>query len=278
VIPVPFIHAADGTNIFYSDWGTGKPVLFVHAWGLTSAQWDYQIPDLVAAGRRCITYDKRGHGRSDRTATGYDHDTLADDLAAVLERLDLAEVTLVGHSFGCGNLLRYLTRHGDHRVRSVVLVAPVTPLLVRTPNNPDGVDLALIEANLGLLKSDVPRWCALNAPPYFGSSGASPGLADWTIREIVGTPLPILLDTARANALTDFRAELPDVAVPTLIVHGDADASAPIDITGRKTAALIAGSRLVVYAGAGHGLYAADHAGLNAEILAFIEQEDRQPA
>jgi non-heme chloroperoxidase len=152
-------------------------------------------------------------------------------------------------------------------------------MLLKTPDNPDGVDMALIEANLALLKSDVPQWCALNAPPYFGtSSDASAGLRDWTMREIVGTPLPILLDTARANAIADFRAELPDVRVPALIVHGDADASAPIDITGRRTAALIAGSTLVVYPGSGHGLYAADHARLNPEILAFIEQHDRQPA
>ena len=123
---MPYL-AARGTNLFYSDWGRGAPVVFVHAWGLSSAQWDYQIPDLVAAGRRCVTFDKRGHGRSDRTPTGYDHDGHAADLAAVLEHLDLTGVTLVAHSFGCGNAVRYLTRYGDGRVSALRARRPVDP-------------------------------------------------------------------------------------------------------------------------------------------------------
>jgi pimeloyl-ACP methyl ester carboxylesterase len=274
---MPYL-AASGTNLFYSDWGRGAPVVFVHAWGLSSAQWDYQIPDLVAAGRRCVTFDKRGHGRSDRSPTGYDHDGHAADIAAVLEHLDLTDVTVVAHSFGCGNAVRYLTRYGDGRVSALALVAPSTPLLVRTPDNPDGVDPAFVDANLLLLQQDVPNWCALNAPPYFGSAQVSDGLIEWTTREIIGTPLPILLESARANALTDLRGELAALRVPTLIVHGDADASAPIELTGRKTAALVPDCTLVVYEGAGHGLYASDHDRLNTDLLAFIEQHQRQPA
>ncbi len=143
---------------------------------------------------------------------------------------------------------------------------------MRTEGNRDGVDPDVLAASAAALMSDVPQWCADNAPAFFGTTRVSPGLGEWVIRQIVDTPLKILLDTAAAFGSTDFRAELASVAVPTLIVHGDLDASAPIELTGRKTAALIPNSQLLVYEGSGHGLYAADHERLNSDILAFMEQ------
>jgi pimeloyl-ACP methyl ester carboxylesterase len=270
---MPFIETADRTSLFVTDWGSGPPVVFTHAWGLRSDQWDYQVPALADAGLRCVRYDRRGHGRSDRPASGYDLDTMADDLAAVIGHLDLHEATLICHSLGSKEVVRYLSRHGDSRIARIVLVAPTTPLLRRTADNPDGLDPALIEANYQAVAADVPKWCAdfEAAGPYFGSSpGGSQGLVDWTIRMIVDTPLPVLLETLRLNADADMRAELQKIQVPALIVHGDQDASAPIGLTGRRTAGLIAGASLIVYPGAGHGLYASDHDALNADLLAFI--------
>jgi non-heme chloroperoxidase len=270
---MPFIQATDRTSLFVTDWGSGSPVVFTHAWGLRSDEWNYQVPAFVAADLRCVLYDRRGHGRSDRPATGYDIDTMADDLAAVIDHFDLREVTLVAHSLGSKEAVRYLSRHGDARIARLVLIAPTTPLIRRTADNPDGVDPALIDANYAAVAADVTQWCAdfEAAGPYFGSSpGGSPGLVDWTIRMIVDTPLHVLLETLKVNVDADMRAELREIRVPTLIVHGDQDASAPIDLTGRKTAELIRGADLVVYPGAGHGLYASDHDAVNADILAFI--------
>jgi pimeloyl-ACP methyl ester carboxylesterase len=277
---MPFIETADRTSLFVTDWGSGPPVVFTHAWGLRSDQWTYQVPALTDAGLRCVLYDRRGHGRSDRPATGYDIDTLADDLADVIDHFGLHEATLIAHSLGSKEAIRYLTRHGDARISRLVLVAPVTPLLRRTADNPGGLDPALIDANYAAVAADVPKWCTdfEAAGPYFGTSaGGSPGLIDWTMRMIVDTPLPVLLATLTVNADVDMRAELQKIQVPALIIHGDQDASAPIDITGRKTAELIGGARLTVYPGAGHGLYASDHDALNADLLAFINGHHPQP-
>jgi non-heme chloroperoxidase len=270
---MPFIETADRTSLFVTEWGSGPPVVFTHAWGLRSDEWDYQVPALAAAGMRCVLYDRRGHGRSDRAAKGYDLDTLADDLAAVIGHFDLRDATLVCHSLGSKEAVRYLSRHGSSRIARMVLVAPTTPLIRRTADNPDGVDPVLIEANYQAVAASVPKWCAdfEAAGPYFGSSpGGSQGLVDWTIRMIVDTLLRVLLETFKLNADADMRAELAKIQVPALIIHGDQDASAPIDLTGRKTAELIGGASLTVYQGAGHGLYASDHDALNADLLAFI--------
>ena len=270
---MPFVETADQASLFVTDWGSGPPVVFTHAWGLRSDEWNYQVPALVGAGLRCVLYDRRAHGRSDRPPAGYDIDTLADDLAAVIEHFDLHDITLIAHSLGSKEAVRYLTRHGDERVARMVLVAPTTPALRRTPANPDGVDPALIDANYAAVAADVPKWCAdfEAAGPYFGSSpGSSPGLIDWTTRMIVDTPTHVLLETLKINADVDMRDELVKLQLPVLIIHGDQDASAPLELTGRKTAALISGATLVVYPGAGHGLHASDHDAVNADILAFI--------
>jgi pimeloyl-ACP methyl ester carboxylesterase len=277
---MPFIDAADRTSLFVTDWGNGPPVVFTHAWGLRSDQWSYQTPALAEAGLRCVLYDRRGHGRSDRPATGYDIDTLADDLAAVISHFDLHGTTLVAHSLGSKEAIRYLTRHGDARINRLVLIGSPTPLLRRTADNPDGLDPALIDANYAAVAANVPKWCTdfEAAGPYFGTSpGSSQGLIDWTIRMIVDTPLYVLLETLKVNSDVDMRAELQKIQVPALIIHGDQDASAPIELTGRKTAELIPAASLTVYPGAGHGLYASDHDTLNADLLAFINGHHPQP-
>ena len=269
-----FIETADHTSLFVTDWGSGPPAVFTHAWGLRSDEFNYQVPALTEAGLRCVLYDRRGHGRSDWPASGYDLDTLADDLAAVIGHFDLHEATLVAHSLGSKEAVRYLTRHGDARIARLVLIARTTPLLRRTADNPGGLDPALIDANYAAVAANVPKWCAdfEAAGPYFGTSpGASQGLVDWTTRMIVDTPLRVLLETLKLNTNVNMTEELRKVRVPTLIVHGDQDASAPLDLTGRKTAAIVDGAELIVYPGAGHGLYASDHQALNADLSEFIK-------
>lgn len=270
---MPYCQSADGVNLYYQDWGTGAPVVFTHSWALSSDQWTYQMPALLDAGLRVVAYDRRGHGRSERPGSGYDFDTLADDLACLIQRLDLREITLVGHSLGAREIVRYLTRHGRERVRKVVLVAPTTPFLLQTEDNPDGWPAAAMEANLAALRADVPNWCdnSNRAGPYFGSAQNVQGLVDWTKRMIVDTPLYVLLELLKLQSHADMRSELAQIRVPVLIVHGDADASAPIDLTGRKTARLLPDARLIEYPGAGHGLYASEHQRLNRDILEFVQ-------
>jgi pimeloyl-ACP methyl ester carboxylesterase len=246
----------DRVELFYTDQGDGPCVVFTHSWALNSDQWHYVAARLLDKGFRCVTYDRRGHGRSDRHRSGWSMDVLADDLAALIGHLDLKDVTLVGHSMGCSEIVRYLTRHGSDRVARAVFLAPILPLLVKTADNPDGVDMAYLEASLDLLGRDVPQWCADNAPPYFGvHPKVSQGMTDWTTRQIVDTPVKTLVDTMAMGATTDFRAELPALDVPVLLLHGDADASAPIEITGRKTTALLRDARMIELPDVGHGLY-----------------------
>src|SRR5829696_3175966 len=149
---MPFMQTTDATSLFYSDWGEGKAAVFAHAWALNSDMWAYQLPDLTDAGLRCVTYDRRGHGRSDRPRDGYDYDTFADDLASLIELLDLHEITLIGHSLGCSEIIRYLSRHGDARVERVVLLAPTTPMLRKAVDNPDGLDEGVLAASAAALK------------------------------------------------------------------------------------------------------------------------------
>jgi pimeloyl-ACP methyl ester carboxylesterase len=268
---MPSFQTSDGTTLAYTDWGDGPAVVLCHAWALDSDSWNYQLPDLVGAGFRCITYDRRGHGRSDRPGHGYDHDTLARDLGDLVDHLGLDRLSLVGHSFGCGEIARFVSRlvsrhgagPGAGRVERVAFLAPIMPYL------PGAFDPAALAQNAALLRADVPGWCAANAEPFFGERAVSPGMVEWVTRQIVDTPLMVLLATMAGYA-EDFRPELATFPVPTLVVHGAADASAPLDATGRQVAELVPDCELVVIDGAGHGLYASDHVRVNAELVRFL--------
>lgn len=265
-----FIDRADGTALFYRDWGTGRPLVFVASAALSSAMWAYQMVPLTRAGFRCVAFDRRGHGRSSDPGRGYDFDTLADDLAAVMDALDLRNATLIGHSTGCGEIVRYLTRHGSGRVRRIALLAPTTPFLLKTADNPNGIDRAACEAVRAAWLRDYPKWLSENERPFVMPE-TSQHLIDWCKSLMLETSLQAAIECHIAATETDFRPELARIEIPALIVQGTADVSAPIDLTGRATARLIRGSELKVYDGAPHGLFLTHVERLNADLLRFVQ-------
>jgi pimeloyl-ACP methyl ester carboxylesterase len=266
----PFIATRDGASLFYKDWGNGKPVVFVHSWALNSDMWQYQMIHLASQGLRCVAYDNRGHGRSSDPGRGYDYDTLAADLAAVIEQLNLREVTLVGHSMGCGVVARYLSRHSAKRVARVALASPSLPFSLKTEDNPDGIDKNVLERLQAAWSKDFPKWLTANARPFF-TPETSPEMVQWGINMCLQASLKALIDCNRTAIETDFRAELPKITTPTLIIHGDKDVSTPLESTGRKTAQLIPGAKLVVYEGAPHGLMFTHMDRFNRDLLALIK-------
>jgi non-heme chloroperoxidase len=265
---MPFLHTDDDVTIFYRDWGRGEPIVFCAAWALSSIAWQYQMMSVVDRGFRAVAYDRRGHGRSDDAGRGYDYDRLSEDLAALLDELDLREVTLVAHSMGAGEAVRYLTRHGGERVARLALVAPTTPYLLQTPDNPDGVPESYFTQQRDEWRRDFGQWIEDNEDPYFGNGPVSTLSRQSTRADMIGTALHAAIEFSYAATHTDFREELTRIEVPTLVIQGDADASAPLPITGARTAQLIPGAELVVYEGAPHALYLTNRDRVNADLLA----------
>lgn len=265
----PYATARDGTRLFVQDWGSSRPVLFLAAWTFNSDVWGSQIAALTAKGYRCIAPDRRGHGRSDVAAMGYDLDTLADDVAAVIEQRELHDVTLVAHSMGTVEALGYLARHGSGRISNLVLVAPTTPFLMKTEDNPDAIPEAMIEAQIDAIARDFPKWMAENEAPFFMPDTNEVTRA-WVRAMMLSVPQPVALACRRTIAGADLRAAAAKVDRPTLIVQGDKDASAPLPLTGAKTAKLIKGSKLMVYEGAPHALPLTHGERFNADLLAFL--------
>ncbi|MGY3535509.1 alpha/beta fold hydrolase [Bradyrhizobium sp. USDA 4452] len=262
--------ASDGTKLFVQDWGSGKPVLLLSAWTFDSSVWGSQIVALNAKGYRCVAPDRRGHGRSDLPMKGYDLDTLTDDVAAVIEQHDLHDVTIVAHSMGSIEAVNYLSRHGSGRVARLVLAAPTTPCLVQTEDNPDAVPRPMIDAQNAAIAQDFPKWIGENEAPFF-TPDTSEVTRAWIKQMMLSVPLPVALACRQTISSADLRAAAKAIDRPTLIVHGDQDASAPLALTGAKTASLISGSRLVVYEGAPHALPLTHSARLLADLSAFID-------
>lgn len=266
----PYVAAKDGTKLFVQDWGAGRPVVWLAAWTFNSNVWGSHVAALTAKGFRCIAPDRRGHGRSDMPLAGYDLDTLADDLEAVIRECDLHDITLVAHSMGSIEALNYLARHGARRVSRLVLAAPTTPFLVKTEDNPEGVPAAMIEAQYNEIARDYPQWMAANEAPFF--SPETPAITrDWIKAMMLSVPLPVALACRATLSYADLRSAAARIDLPTLIVHGDKDASAPLPLTGAKTAKLIAGSKLRVYEGAPHALVLTHREQFLADLLAFID-------
>jgi len=262
---------SDGTRLFVRDWGTGEPIVFLAGWTLSSDAWAYQMTPL-SARFRCIGIDRRGHGRSDDPGRGYDFDTLASDLATVLDRLGLDKVTLVAHSFASGEAVRYLRRYGTKRVKRLLLLAPAAiPCRRAAPDNPGGLPDDAIEQLVQVIGDDFPCWIEQNAAPYF-DKGTSRAIIDWTIRDMTRTSMLATVELTRIQMTTDFRPELAALDLPVLIIQGTADASAPIELTGQPAAAMIPGAELIVYDNAPHGLYFTHRHRLNDDIARFASQ------
>ena len=272
---MPFIETADHTSLFYNDWGSGQPVVLVHGWPLDSDMWEYQSTFLASHGMRVVAYDRRGFGRSGQPWDGYDYDTLASDLAAVMDQLDLRGVTLAGFSMGGGEVARYLSRFGTGRVSRAALISAVTPFLLKTQDNPDGVDRGTFDGFVQGLEKDRPHFLAGFAKTFFGAgmltSPSSSELMQWTgSMAMLGSPRATTA-CVRAFSETDFRPDMAAFTVPTLVLHGDADATVPLALAGQKAAQMIPGAVLKIYEGAPHALVFTEKDRLNADLLGFIQ-------
>jgi pimeloyl-ACP methyl ester carboxylesterase len=263
-----FVETADGARLALRDWGEGPPVVLVHSWALNSQMWGEQVLALTGAGFRCIAYDRRGHGASSDPGRGYDADTLAADLAAVMDELELRDAVLVGHSMAGGEIARYLARGGERRVKAAAVLSPTTPYLTRTADNPYGLPAPAWEALRAELRRDFPKWVADNTAPFFAPQ-TSQATMDWGARMLLETPLTVAIACNRVVTDTDYRPDLAKIRVPFLVIHGDKDASAPLEVTGRRTAALVPHSRLVVVPGGPHGLFITHAEAVNRELVAL---------
>ncbi|SFO23980.1 Pimeloyl-ACP methyl ester carboxylesterase [Bradyrhizobium sp. Ghvi] len=265
----PFVTAKDGTKLFVQDFGSGKPVLLLTAWTFDASTWGSHIAALNEKGFRCVAPDRRGHGRSELPSSGYDLDTLTDDVAAIIEARDLRDVTLVGFSMGTMEAVNYLGRYGSDRIARLVLVAPTTPFLVKTEDNPDAVPRAMIEADNAAVARDFAEWIAANESPFFLPE--TPEITRTWIRQMMlRVPLPVALACRKTISFSDLRSAAARIDLPTLILHGDKDASAPLPLTGAKTAKLIKGSKLIVYEGGPHPLPLTHGERLIGDMLAFM--------
>ena len=271
------ITTKDGTEIFYKDWGTGQPVVFSHGWPLNADAWDDQLFLVASSGYRAVAHDRRGHGRSSQPWDGNDMDTYADDLAELIETLDLHDAVLVGHSTGGGEVARYIGRHGTSRVAKAVLVGAVPPLMVKTAANPDGTPLSNFDAIRAGVATDRSQYYQDLSVPFFGANlpgnTISQGLRDWFWLMSMQVGMKGAYDCVRAFSETDFTEDLKKVDVPTLIVHGDADQIVPIADSAFLTARLVKDSILKVYPGAPHGLANTTvyKPTLNNDLLDFIK-------
>jgi non-heme chloroperoxidase len=272
--PMGTITTSDGTHIFYKDWGSGQPVLFSHGWPLNADAWDDQLMLVASHGYRGIAHDRRAHGRSSQPWTGHDLDTYADDLAQLIEQLDLREVVLVGHSTGGGEVTRYVGRHGTDRVAKVVLLGAIPPLMLKTPANPNGTSIEAFDAIRAGVSGDRSQFYKDLSEPFYGANrpgaAVSQGIRDsfWLWSMQVG--LKGAYDCIKAFSETDLTDDLQRIDVPTLIIHGDDDQIVPIDASARRSVELVADATLKVYPGAPHGLFATHKDQFNADLLAFI--------
>lgn len=267
----------DGTNLYYEDLGQGAPIVFIHGWPLSGAMWEYQIEPLTRAGFRCISYDRRGFGRSGKPAGGYDYRTMGADLAALIKHCDVRNATLVGFSMGGGEVVEYLARHnGEGRVTKAVLVSSIVPFLLKSNDNPNGADASIFDDIQAGLRADRPAFLTDFTEKFFGvgyitSPVSMPMLASSCEIAMQASPIATL-ECVMAFSHTDFRTEARNITVPTLVIHGDADQTVPIEPTGKAAAELIPSAELKIYAGAPHGLFFTNKDELNQDLVAFVSE------
>jgi non-heme chloroperoxidase len=268
------ITAKDGTEIYYKDWGKGPVVTFSHGWPLSSDAWDGQMLFLVHNGFRVVAHDRRGHGRSSQASSGNDMDGYADDLAAVIEALDLKDAILVGHSTGGGEVARYIGRHGTKRVAKAVLIAAVPPIMLKSAANPEGLPMEVFDSMRNSLTKDRSQFYKDLATQFYGANrpGAkvSQGILDQFWLWSMQAGLKNAYESIKAFSETDFTEDLKKIDVPTLVMHGEDDQIVPVKDSAVKTARVIRGAKEVYYPGAPHGLTATLQDQVNADLLAFL--------
>lgn len=277
------ITTRDGTEIYYKDWGEGPVVLFSHGWPLNGDAWEGQMLFLAQNGFRTIAHDRRGHGRSTQTSSGNEMDTYADDLATLIEALDLRDITMVGHSTGGGEVAHYIGRHGTSRVAGAVLISAVPPGLVKSPSNPEGIPLEVFDGLRASLAKDRGQFYRDFSIQFYGTNRPEAKVPQATLDQFwslcMQTGLKNSYECVKAFSETDFAEDLKKFDIPTLILHGEDDQIVPIELSGRKTAQLVKGAKAVFIPGAPHALPETHQDRVNAELLAFLQRApatDRQ--
>ncbi len=268
------ITSKDGTQIYYKDWGRGPAVTFSHGWPLNADAWDGQMHFLAQQGFRVIAHDRRGHGRSEQASSNNDMDGYADDLAAVIETLDLKNVTLVGHSTGGGEVVRYLARHGSKRAAKAVLIGAVPPVMVKTAANPEGIELKVFDGLRASVAKDRSQFYREFAIPFFGANREGAKVSQGTLDQFwlwsMQVGLKNAYDCIKAFSETDFTEDLKKIDVPTLLMHGEDDQIVPIHDSAKKAERILKNVKTIYYPGAPHGLTVTHQDQINADLLAFL--------
>jgi non-heme chloroperoxidase len=278
------ITVKDGTTIYYKDWGKGPAVTFSHGWPLNSDAWDGQLFFLAQNGFRVVAHDRRGHGRSSQASSGNDMNGYADDLAAIIEALDLKDVTLVGHSTGGGEVTRYIGRHGTKRVAAAVLVAAVPPLMLKSPANPEGLPIEVFNKMRSDLLKNPSQFYKDLATPFYGANRPGANIPEGTLDQFwlwsMQAGLLNAYESIKAFSETDFTEDLKKFDVPTLVMHGEDDQIVPVHDSAKKSAKLITGAKEIYYPGRPHGLTATHQDEVNTDLLKFLRsvQQTRKAA
>lgn|SRR6185437_11888883 len=269
---------APPVNLYYEDTLLGKPVIFIHGWPLNGRMWEYQLNELPKYGLRCITYDRRGFGKSDKPWTNYDYDTLAADLKSIIDELNLEEVTLVGFSMGGGEVVRYIGKYGTEKIHQIVLISTVVPFMLKRDDNPDGIPQDVFDDFIDQIREDRPAFFTNFAKLFYGVSflnkPVSADFLNWNQSLVMMASARATTDCIRSFSETDFRKDLSGINVPTLIIHGDSDKIVPIEISSKKTATLIADAVFKIYENEPHGLFYTQKERLNQDLLDFIVGSD----
>jgi non-heme chloroperoxidase len=272
-----YITTNDKTKLYVKDWGSGRPVILMHGWPLSADSWDDQAVAIADAGFRAIAYDRRGFGRSEQPWSGYDYDTLSDDLASVIKETGATDATIIGFSMGGGEVARYMSRHNGENVSQAALISSVVPYMLKTEDNPNGTDKATFDKMTEAMKLDRAKFFAGFFKDFYGvgliSHPVSDELLEASRNTAMQASLKATLDCAKAFATTDFRTDLASFSVPTLIIHGAEDKTVPIDASGRAAAQGIANSKLIEYGDAPHGLFATHKDRLTTDLLEFLNKK-----
>ncbi|SFG13335.1 non-heme chloroperoxidase [Palleronia marisminoris] len=272
---MPIVQTADKTELYVKDWGEGRPVVLIHGWPLNSDSWEHQALALTEAGFRVISYDRRGFGRSGQPFKGYDYDTMADDLASVMDALDLRDVTLAGFSMGGGEVVRYISRHGTSKLRQAVLISSIAPYMKKADDNPKGVAEEVFTQMKDGVRKDRAAFMKDFFPGFFGNDskggGVSEAVLHWAWAMAMMASPKATLDCIDAFGHTDLRRDMKAIDVPTLVVHGTGDAVVPIDTSSRAAAKAIKDATLKEYEHAPHGLLATHAEQLNRDLIDFLK-------